>query len=136
MTPQGIADALDELVTDLPGQKERLSGSWQKVLSLQVLNGLLEEKDGPVNIEVGALRRIVAEVLEQAVQQLFREQPTLGEAMFTAFDTEHWDWMGMSPPRTDFEASPLGKFMVYVVHQHWNRMHGPLSELLQKDELP
>jgi len=110
LTPQGLADAIDRLVVDLPGKDEKASGSWQKVLTLQalsmVLGGNWSDQTATPDFHRACLEAQGA--VGKALRMLLRERSALHGALATAYDLEGW-----TPERgTAFSKTPLGQTII------------------------
>lgn len=92
MTPQGLSDAIDDLVADLPGQKERISGSWQKVLTMQALTTVLGGHwyDDDMSHQLHEACAQASTAVRDALKLLYRDRPALHQAIVTAFNLPEW----------------------------------------------
>lgn len=103
MTPQGLADAINDLVEDLPRRERPPNESWQKTLALQALELVLDW-----HTPVGD---IVAAAVEKALEQALIERPALQgaiEAAFPAPDYHRYETEADDPTQTRFAVSHLG----------------------------
>lgn len=105
MTPQGLANAINALVEDLPPRRTKGNASWQRVLVEQALRRLLE-----TNPELAAL-------LEAGLVQLLRDEPALCGAVDEAFDVGNVGGPDDLVPGTsvedltDYATTPLARLL-------------------------
>lgn len=128
MTPQGLSDALSELVSDLPGHRDKVSESWQRVLTVQVLNRVLDHRSeyspGRGSPALMAMCGIARSTVLQAVKQLLREEPALRQALAVAFDHAEASHVR----NTDFCSTAIGELVDYATHETWHEIDAPYPE--------
>ena len=131
MTPQGLSDAIEALVADLPARREKVSESWQRVLTIQVLNRVLDyqseylpDRGSPA---LRALCGIANRSVMQAVKQLLREEPALRQALAVAFDHAE----GCQGPQTDFCSTGIGGIVDYATHETWHEIDAPYPDEIE-----
>jgi hypothetical protein len=102
MTPQGLADAINGLVENLPQRRGTLNPSWQRVLVEQALRRLVEGDPE------------VAAAVRDGLTRLLTEEPALYAAVVEAFGVEDWGESELPAPgarvegRTEYATTPLG----------------------------
>lgn len=111
MTPQGLSEAIGQLVADLPGRGRKPNDAWQKVLTLQLLNAALaNETDADGSDAAWAL----GVTLQVAIRSVLRRQPALREALATAFAIDGPD-TEPDTERTALAASLLGSIIIVSI---------------------
>jgi len=106
MTPQGLADAIEGLVRDLPKRERAPSQSWQKVLAAQALEAVFD-----YTTPMGS---VIHAAVEQALAHVLVETPALLGAIDTAFphcDYRQYDDEADDPMRTAFGNSFQGQLL-------------------------
>lgn len=113
MTPQGLADAINQLAEDLPQRRNTRHESWQRVLVEQALRHLVERNPG------------VEAVLRKGVMQLLRAEPALYGAVEAAFDLENVGGPGDLVPGvsaedlTEYATTPLARLVWEAASTIW-----------------
>ena len=109
MTPQGLADAVDELARGLPAGGRPPSSGWQRVLGEQALNRLLE------------VDPVVRAALLAGLQRLFEDEGALRGAVAAACEVERFPNLAEGEhelPRpgadgvTEYLGKPFGQLLL------------------------
>jgi hypothetical protein len=117
MTPTGLAAAIGELVKDLP-QPKKPNDSWQRVLTLQLLDTLLSAEDDEPALY--AAREAFWDALWKGGLEVIWARPALGRALIHAFGADSPNPTSPTPEeQTAFQASPLGGTISSLVRIWW-----------------